>query len=121
MSAIPHVAAIDPGSELCVCGLTYAAHEIRNGFCPLLLDRRYQPARPPVDDVPGPQTAADNSADPRPVWMVAGISMARGQETPTFGPFGSEQLANEFAALQDGHLVYDDAVNRASLCGPWRP
>lgn len=32
------------GTDLCACGHTYAQHEVRNGYCPLLLDSRFRPA-----------------------------------------------------------------------------
>lgn len=31
-------------NAVCACGLDYAAHEERNGYCPLRLDEKFRPA-----------------------------------------------------------------------------
>ena len=39
----------------------------------------------------------------------------------TFGPFADRDEAVRFTDCRYGGFVYDDRVNRASLCGPWLP
>lgn len=47
------------------------------------------------------------NADKKECWMVEGVPIERGQETPRFGPFKNEEEAQTFASRSENYFAYD--------------